>query len=124
MSEKKIKITAGSVSQEALLNNSNTANKIFAALPIKAKANLWGDEIYFSIPVKTAAENAVEIVELGDLAYWPPGNAFCIFFGKTPASAGNEIRPASAVNVVGKLLGAPTEFKKVSQGTEIFIEKL
>ena len=119
---KKIKITAGEVKMEAELNDSQTAEAIWKALPIKASANTWGEEIYFSIPVKCEEENAQEVVSLGDLGYWPPGTAFCIFFGRTPASQGEEIRPASPVNIVGKVLGDSKEFKKVSSGSQVTIE--
>jgi len=121
---KKIKITAGGVSMEAELNDSKTAELIWSALPIKENGNTWGEEIYFSIPVTAKSENPKEVVELGDIAYWPPGTAFCIFFGPTPASRGNEIRPASVVNVVGKLLGNPRDFKKVRSGTEVVLERV
>lgn len=119
---KKIKIRTGEVEMEAELNDSQTAEAIWKALPIKASANTWGEEIYFSIPVKCEEEKAQEVVSLGDLGYWPPGTAFCIFFGRTPASRGEEIRPASPVNIVGKALGNPKEFKKVRAGSEITIE--
>jgi len=100
-----------------------TAKALWEALPIEARANTWGDEIYFGIPVKAGPENPRETVALGDLAYWPPGNAFCIFFGRTPASRGDEIRPASAVNVFGKLEGDPKAFKKVRSGDTVRIER-
>jgi len=119
----KIKITAGNVSMEAELNDSSTAHMIWNALPIEKHGNTWGDEIYFSIPVRAQEENAKAVVEKGDIAYWPPGSAFCIFFGPTPASSGDEIRPASPVNVVGKLLGEPEKFKSVSHGEKVIIEK-
>ena len=79
-----IRITAGSVSVDAELNDSRTAAAIAAALPIEAKAETWGDEIYFDIGQALAGESPREVVELGDLGYWPPGQAFCIFFGPTP----------------------------------------
>jgi len=119
----KIKITAGKVSMEAELNDSSTAHMIWNALPIEKHGNTWGDEIYFSIPVRAQEENAKAVVEKGDIAYWPPGSAFCIFFGPTPASRGDEIRPASPVNIVGKLLGEPEKFKRVSHGEKVIIEK-
>ena len=122
--EKKIKITAGTIEAEALLNDSPTAQKIYEALPIEARANTWGDEIYFSIPVKAPLEKtAKELVEVGDLGYWPTGNAFCIFFGPTPMSRGNEVRPASAVNVLGRVSGDARVFKKVPSGAKVRIEK-
>lgn len=108
---------------EAELNDSSTAHMIWNALPIKQRGKTWGDEIYFSIPVKAEEENSQAVVEMGDLAYWPPGKAFCIFFGPTPASRDGDIRPASPVNVVGKLLGEPKDFKKVSDGEKVIIEK-
>lgn len=108
-----------------LLTDENpiTSNAIWNTLPIEGRVNTWGDEIYFTIPVNTDEENPKDTVELGDLGYWPPGNAFCIFFGRTPASRGNEIRPASPVNVFGRVEGNPTVFKKVRSGEKIWIEK-
>jgi len=104
--------------------NPNTAKAIWEKLPIEAKANRWGDEIYFPIPVQIGEENAEETVNLGDLGYWPPGNSFCIFFGATPISRGNEIRPADPVNVFGKVTGDPKVFRKVRSGEKIRIERL
>ena len=122
--ERRIRITAGQVSATAVLHQTPTADAIWSALPIEARANTWGDEIYFSIPVKAALEkDAREVVQLGDLGYWPPGTAFCIFFGPTPTSHGNEIRPASAVNIVGKVQGDPKAFKQVASGAKIVIER-
>jgi hypothetical protein len=118
-----IRITAGQVSATAQLNDSTTASAIWDALPIEAKAETWGDEIYFGIAVRAEPDGAKEVVALGDLAYWPPGHAFCIFFGPTPASRGNEIRPASPVNVVGRVSGDPTVFKKVRAGTRVTLER-
>ena len=124
MTQKRIKITASLVVMEAELNDSKTAQSVWEALPIEARGNTWGDEIYFSIPVEMDAENPQEVVELGALGYWPPGTAFCIFFGPTPMSRGDEIRPASAVNVIGKLIGHPKAFKQVKSGTPVKIERV
>ena len=118
-----IRITAGGVSATAELNDSKTAAAIWDALPIEAKAQTWGDEIYFAIAGRADEDRAREVVALGDLGYWPPGHAFCIFFGPTPASRGDEIRPASAVNVVGRVGGDATVFKKVRAGTRVTIER-
>jgi hypothetical protein len=116
----RIRIEAAGVAQEARLADTPCARAIFAALPITARANTWGDEIYFAIPVEEGLDaTAAEVVEAGDLGYWPTGRAFCIFFGPTPASTGAEIRPASAVNVVGRLKGEAREFKKVPPGATI-----
>jgi uncharacterized protein len=121
--DRAIRITAGSVSAEARLNESKTAGAIWDALPIDAKGQTWGDEIYFDIGLTAGPESPREVVELGALAYWPPGHAFCIFFGPTPASRGEECRAASAVNVVGKLQGDPSVFKTVGSGTRVTIER-
>ena len=123
MAERRIRITAGSVKADALLDDSSTAQAVWDALPLAIAGETWGDEIYFGIPVKAKPERPQETVELGDLAYWPPGSAFCIFFGPTPLSRGAEIRPASAVNVFGRVVGDPKVFKKVSAGTTIRIER-
>jgi hypothetical protein len=123
MAERRIRITAGSVKADAVLDDSNTAQAVWDALPLSIPGDTWGDEIYFGIPVKAKPERPQETVEIGDLGYWPPGSAFCIFFGRTPASRGHEIRPASPVNVFGRVLGDPTVFKKVSAGTPIRIER-
>ena len=115
---------AGSVAAEATLNGSATANLVWDALPIEAKGETWGDEIYFGIPVKAKlAKDAKEVVHLGDLGYWPPGHAFCIFFGPTPSSrTPNEIRPYSPVNVIGKVSGDSTVFKQVRSGARVRLE--
>ena len=121
---KKIRILVSDIKLEAELNESKTSQLIWEALPIEAKANLWGEEIYFAIPVKTGLETGSrEVVSAGELGYWPTGNAFCIFFGPTPASRGNEIRAASAVNIIGKVLGDPKVFLKVKEGAKITLEK-
>jgi len=122
--ERKIKIKAGSVEAEAILNESPTAKKVWEALPIEARGDTWGDEIYFGIPVKSSLEkDAKELVEVGDLGYWPTGSAFCIFFGPTPMSRGSEVRPASAVNVIGRVSGDARVFKKVPSGAKVRLEK-
>jgi len=117
----KIRITAGAIEADAELNNTRTAQEIWEALPIRSRINLWGDEIYFSIPLRLKLEAGQEVVSIGDLGYWPEGNAFCIFFGLTPVSQRDEIRPASPVTVFGKVIGDATIFKKVATGTEINI---
>ncbi len=118
---KKIRITAGAIETEAELNDTRTAQAIWEALPVKGRVNLWGNEIYFSIPLSLDLEAGQEVVNIGDLGYWPDGNAFCIFFGPTPVSQGDEIRPASPVTVFGKVIGDATVFKRVATGTKITI---
>ncbi len=122
---RRIRITAGAVTAEASLNGSPTATLIWNALPIEAVGEAWGDEIYFGIPVKAEAEkDAKEVVDRGDLGYWPPGNAFCIFFGPTPSSRSpNEIRPYSPVNVIGRVAGDVAAFKKVRPGSKVRLER-
>ena len=120
---KKIMIEAGGVRVEADLNETETARLIWDALPVEATANTWGDEGYFDVPVRTGLENAVEVVSIGDLGYWPQGPAFCIFFGPTPMSRGDEIRPASAVNIVGEVQGDATVFRAVSAGQAIRLSR-
>jgi hypothetical protein len=108
---KKIRILVSDVEVEAELNEAKTAQLIWEALPIERKANLWGEEIYFAIPVKAGLEmGSREVVSAGELGYWPTGHAFCIFFGPTPASRGGEIRAASAVNIIGNVLSDPKVF--------------
>ena len=119
----RIVIRIGTLSMEAELNETPTAKKIAAALPLSATFNTWGDEIYFAIPVDADLDdNAQEVVELGDLGYWPPGKAWCIFFGQTPVSQPGKIMPASAVNVIGKVLGDATQFKTVMREREVIVE--
>ena len=121
--EKRIRIKSGQVEVVAELNDTNAAQAIWDALPIKGRANLWGDEIYFSIPVSVELEDGQELVNVGDLGYWPPGRGFCIFFGPTPMSEGEQPRPASPVTVFGKVIGNATVFRRVTSGAEITIEK-
>ena len=120
---RKIKIISNPVEMEARLNNTQIAKQLWQILPVESRINLWDEEIYFSIPLEVENEKPQEIVDIGDIAYWPPGNAFCLFFGPTPASLGDEIRPASPVTVIGKLLGSPQDFKKLKSGTKISLKK-
>jgi hypothetical protein len=120
-----IKITVGHVALEAELNDTPTAKKIAEVLPLKTSFNTWGDEIYFAIPVEADLDqNAREEVEMGDLGYWPQGNAFCIFFGPTPMSTEGKIIPASAVNIIGRVKGDATMFKKVMGENQVVLEAL
>ena len=117
-----IKIEFENVSIDAVLNDSETANKIKKILPITNTINKWGDEIYFSIDIDDGEINSKEVVDLGDLGYWPPGNAFCLFFGLTPASEDNDIRPASPVNIIGKILGDLEILKTIESGDQVLIK--
>jgi len=121
---RRIRITADDISATATLNESSTADAIWNALPLEAQANTWGEEIYFGIPVHlNEADGASDVVDMGDLGYWPTGHAFCIFFGRTPASKGDEIRAASAVNVFGRVEGDAMVLGGVPGGASIRIEK-
>lgn len=125
MGDRNISISAGDVSVIAALNDSGTADLLWDALPLEASANTWGDEIYFRIDVQADEEDdASDVVDMGAVAYWPPGQALCLFFGRTPASRGDEIRAASAVNVMGAIDGDPTVLKRVRSGTTVVVDKV
>ena len=121
--KRRIKINEGKLELAASLNDTKTAAKVYEALPITSTVNTWGDEIYFTIPVDAGLENAKELVELGDIGYWPPGKAMCLFFGRTPISKGDEIRPASPVNIIGKIEGDLKLLRKAKDGEGITIRQ-
>lgn len=121
----KINISAGNISLDAEILDTPTASKILEALPLESSANVWGDEIYFDIPLSLELEpDARADVEVGDLAYWPAGPAFCIFFGPTPVSTGDQPRAYSPVNVFGRVLGDARQFKGISSGTAVMVTKV
>jgi hypothetical protein len=121
----RIKISTGEISLEATLTESLTAAKILEALPLEGNANRWGDEIYFSIPVRVGeAEDARQDMAVGELGYWPSGSAFCIFFGPTPVSAGEVPRAYSNVNPFGQLDDDASLLKKVQDGEVVKIERI
>ncbi len=120
---KVIQIKVGDIELEAALNDSRTADAIWEILPLQTRFNTWGDEIYFAIPVNVELENGQELVEAGDLGYWPRGKAFCIFFGPTPMSRGEEVRPASAVTVFGNITGDSAVLRRADSGAEISIKR-
>lgn len=120
-----IRIRSGGVEATAVLDASATADAIWAALPIEGRAHRWGYEIYFRfrIGLVPREDGAREVVEVGDLGYWPPGQAFCLFFGPTPASRESEPRAASPVNVFGRVEGDATRFRAVRDGTRVVLEQ-
>ena len=124
MVERRIKLKVDDLELTGVLNSSATADRLWAALPIDGYGNTWGDEIYFRTSIEAEEEDALEVVDLGDIGYWPPGQALCLFYGPTPASRGDEIRPASPVNVIGKLDGDATVLKSVSSGARVVIQKV
>jgi hypothetical protein len=121
---RRIRLKAGDVTATAILHDNATADAIWAALPITARGNRWGDEIYFEIPLHLPqAGDARDLLEAGELGYWPVGQAFCICWGPTPASQGSEIRAYSPVNVFGRLEGNPLAFDRVPGGMQVEIEQ-
>jgi hypothetical protein len=119
----RIKIRAGNVEVVAELNDGPTAKAVAAVLPIRAKGRCWGGEIYFAIPVKGGLEaDSRDVVDVGELGYWPTGSAFCIFFGPTPASSADEPRAASAVNILGRIDGDVSGLWDVPNDAEVIIE--
>ena len=121
---KTITIRAGNISMSAELNEKPTAIQVWEALPIEARGNRWGDEIYFEILVSAGQEaDARADMEVGELGYWPVGSAFCIFFGPTPVSTGSQPRAYSPVNILGRVLGDATLFRQVKSGEKVIIER-
>lgn len=124
MSER-IRIAAGGVEICAELDDTPTAEAIAAALPVEGQVHCWGGEIYFPVSVCVELEDgAREVLEAGELAYWPPGKMFCVFFGPTPASTGDEIRAASAVNVFGRLTGEVDQLWDVPDEAPVLVRRV
>ena len=120
----RIKITVGSVTVEAELKSNQTAQGVYAALPVEAPVNMWGEEYYFKIPgVKDHREVATTQVKVGDVAYWGAGNVLAIFFGRTPMSMGPDPVPADRVNVIGRVIGDATVLRQALGATKIRVEK-
>jgi len=121
---RKLVIMAGDVRAEATLNDSPTTDALWAVLPIEAAANVWGQEIYFGIPLAAPeTPDARQDMEIGEIAFWPPGTAFCIFFGPTPVSHGGKPRAYSPVNPLGKIDGDATVFRAVKDGEMVTLAK-
>ena len=120
---RRIIITAGEVTVTAELNETRTAQAVWDGLPIEGIANTWGDEIYFSTPLSLELEKGQEVVQAGDVGYWPPGRALCLFFGTTPASKGDEIRAASPVTVFGQVVDDLSVLRSVIDGTRIVVRR-
>lgn len=124
MTGRRIRITAGQVTAHASLNGSATADKLWEALPVKARASTWGDEIYFSTAVHDGGDSkAADVVPLGTVGYWPPGSALCLFFGPTPVSRADECRGASPITVLGLIEGDCKVLKKVPSGAAVTVER-
>ena len=106
-------------------NSPKTCKSILDSLPFSVNAHLWGEEIYTDeSPIAQPEENAKDLVELNDVAYWPNGKAICLFFGPTPIGEKGEIKPYSGVNVVGKIINTGRSvIKNFSEGTKITFQK-
>ncbi len=117
-----ITIRINNIEYSATLNQTDTAQRILSSLPIKGRVRRWGDEVYFPIPllIDECIEAKTE-VEVGDLAYWPPGQAFCVFFGSTPYSNSNKPVAASPVNVFGSLLDSPNQLFDIKDNAQVEI---
>jgi len=125
MEKRRIIIQVGDINLAAILNETETAFRIWEALPFEAKGTRWGEEIYFEIPVELAeASNARQEMILGELAYWPQGRAFCIFFGPTPASLGKEPRAYSNVNPFGQIEEGSERLTSIEDGETVKVTRL
>jgi uncharacterized protein len=124
-SAKRIRITVGGVQLEAELKGTKTAGEVYAALPVDAPINTWGEEFYFKLAgVKDYRETATNQVKVGDVAYWGAGQVLAIFFGRTPMSMGPDPVPADRVNVIGKIVGDATQFRRVMEASTIRVERV
>lgn len=103
--------------------NPKTCEAIWRSLPIEGVARRWGDEVYFDTGLNIGLENPSQDVEVGDVAFWPPGRAVCIFFGLTPVSRGGKPRAYSPVNVFARIIGDPRVFSRIEDGERIRIER-
>ena len=120
----KITIKFNNLSFKAELNDSPTSKAIWEQLPIESQVSTWGEEIYFEIPVDMPQESdAQQTVSVGDLGYWPVGQAFCIFFGPTPVSTDERPRAYSPVNLLGKILGDRELLKSIQNQESVRIEQ-
>lgn len=122
---KRIRITVGGVQLEAELKSTRTADEVYAALPVQAPINTWGEEFYFKIPgVKDYRETATNQVKVGDVAYWGAGKVLAIFFGRTPMSMGADPVPADRVNVIGRIVGDATRLRRVMEAPTIRVDRM
>lgn len=119
-----ISLRMGSLVLSAQLNDSLTAKALRALLPATIRMSRWGDEYYGSLPKPLGvdeAPDARELMAVGELAYWPPGNALCVFFGPTPASTGSAPQAASPVNPLGMISGDVAALKRLGRSVEVVV---
>lgn len=106
-------------------DGTRSVSSLLLSLPVESTANTWGDEVYFSVPVHTELEeDARSEMNVGDVAFWPDGDAVAIFFGPTPASRGGKPRAYSACNILGTVDGDPSVLRKVESGTRLRVERV
>lgn len=119
---REILIRVGEVAIRARLLDSATADRIWSALPIYAKAQTWGQEVYFKTPLSAPVEeSARDIVERGEIAFWPDGDSIAIGFGPTPISRNGEIRLASRCNIWAHALDDVRVLRKVHAGESVAV---
>jgi hypothetical protein len=122
---RKIRITVGAVQVEAELKSTKTAQEVYAALPVEAPLNTWGEEFYFKLNgVKDYRETATNQVKIGDVAFWGAGQVLAIFFGRTPMSLGPDPVPADRVNVIGRITGDATMLRRAMEAPVIRVERV
>ena len=122
-SGKRIKMRMGDLEVQGVLNGTRTAQAIWDAMPINASASTWGGEVFFLISVEEELEGGRETVDAGDLCYYPRRNAFCIFYGPTPVSIGDEVRPSGPITVIGKVAGDPQILRRVAAGVDVTVTR-
>ena len=125
MEPRRIMIQVGDIALTATLSGTETADRIWEALPFEVKGARWGEEIYFEIPVVLAAtSDARQEMVVGELGYWPKGHCFCIFFGPTPSSVGEEPRAYSDVNPFGQIEEGAERLTTFEDGSTVRVTRL
>ena len=121
-----VQISEHSISLELDDTNSpNTVDEFLKKLPFTVGINIWGEEIYTDeSPISQNEENAKDLLELNDVAYWPTGKAICLFYGPTPIGKKGEIKPYSPVNVIGKIINPDKKIlSNIEDGMEATFSK-